>query len=268
MTRPQPLAFNATASFLTLLDKEILRFKKIALQTIVAPILTTMLYLVVFGETLNGKMATFEGISYIQFLIPGLAMMTLLQNSFSNSASSLLQSKIMGSLVFIELPPISGLQLAMAFISASVVRGLIVGAGVLLVTSLWGVPPFHQPLWILMFAILGALIMASLGIVCGLWADKYDQMGAFQTFIIMPLTFLSGVFYSVNSLPEFWAKLSYFNPFFYLIDGFRYGFFSESDFSPWMSLSIVAVAAVLSVSWSTWYVISRRNMKSGGFALR
>ena len=186
-----------------------------------------------------------QGVDYVDFLIPGLVMMTLLQNSFANSASSILQSKIMGSIVFVLLPPLGGLQLAGAYICASIVRGITVGAGVLAATCFWSVPPMQEPLWIAAFAVLGAAIMASLGVICGLWADKYDQMGAFQNFVILPLTFLSGVFYSVSQLPEFWAGASYFNPFFYLIDGFRYGFFGKSDFSPAVSLSVAGAACVL-----------------------
>lgn len=248
---PQPAPYNARASFVSLLDKEILRFRKIALQTVCAPILIGVLYLAVFGQVLGEKMTTFEAVSYTHFLIPGLVMMTLLQNSFGNSASSLLQSKIMQSLIFIQLPPYPGWALAMAFIGAAVARGLVVGGGVLLAACFWSVPPMANPLWILVFATMGAALMASLGVICGLWADKYDQMGAFQSFVIMPLTFLSGVFYSVKSLPPLCAKLSLFNPFFYMIDGFRYGFFLQSDFNPWLSFSIVAAACLVAVTAAT-----------------
>lgn len=246
-----PAPYNACAAFVSLLQKEVLRFRKIALQTILAPILTSVLYLLVFGEVLSGKMTVLGGVDYVDFLIPGLVMMTLLQNSFANSASSILQSKIMGSIVFVLLPPLSGLQLACAYIGASIIRGLIVGAGVLLATFFWSVPPMVHPAWIVAFAILGAALMAALGVICGLWADKYDQMGAFQNFVILPLTFLSGVFYSVAQLPAFWAKASLFNPFFYLIDGFRYGFFGRSDFSPVMSLAVTGAAAVVLVIIAT-----------------
>lgn len=240
-----PAAYNARAAFVSLFEKEILRFRKIALQTILAPILTSILYLLVFGEVLEGKMTVLGGIDYVDFLIPGLVMMTLLQNSFANSASSILQSKIMGSIVFVLLAPLSGLQLAGAYICASIVRGITVGTGVLLAAFFWSVPSMEHPLWIIAFAILGSAIMASLGVICGLWADKYDQMGAFQNFVILPLTFLSGVFYSVAQLPKFWATASYFNPFFYLIDGFRYGFFGKSDFSPVISLSVTTAACTI-----------------------
>ena len=205
--KPVVTDYRPFAAFLTLFDKEVLRFRKIALHAILAPILTSILYLLVFGEVLKGKMSVLGGVDYVAFLIPGLVMMALLQNAFANSASSILQSKIMGSIVFIELPPFSGWQLAAAFISASVARGLIVGAGVFAATCLWSVPPLENVFWVLGFAILGAALMASLGVICGLWAEKYDQMGAFQSFVIMPLTFLSGVFYSVEQLPDFKSQV-------------------------------------------------------------
>ncbi len=242
--RPTVIAYRSFAAFRTLLDKEILRFRKIALHSLLAPILTSVLYLLVFGEVLQDKMSVLGGVDYIAFLIPGLVMMSLLQNSFANSASSILQSKIMGSLIFIELPPFSGWQLAGAFILASVFRGFLVGAGVFAVTCFWSVPSVDHVFWILGFALLGATLMASLGVICGLWADKYDQMGAFQNFVIMPLTFLSGVFYSVEQLPDFWANASLFNPFFYMIDGFRFGFFGRSDFNPFISLLVTACSSL------------------------
>ena len=198
---PQP--YRPGASFLTLLEKEILRFKKIALQTIFAPVLMGVLYLTVFGQVLSGRMPTFDGVNYLHFLVPGLVMMTLLQNAFGNSSSSVLSSKIMGSLIFIQLPPFSGWELSLAMIGASVVRGLIVGGGVLLASVFWSAPPIQHVLWILIFAFMGAMLMGSLGLIAGLWADKFDQIGAFQSFVILPLTFLSGVFYSIHQLPLF-----------------------------------------------------------------
>ncbi len=261
--RPRPVAYNGTAAFFSLFEKEILRFRKMALHAIFAPILTSILYLFVFGKVLTDKMTVFGGeVGYIDFLIPGLVMMTLLQNSFANSASSILQSKIMGSMVFVLLPPFNGWQLAGAYIGASVVRGLVVGTDVLLATFFWSVPPMQFPLWILVFALLGSGIMAALGVICGLWAEKFEQMGAFQNFVILPLTFLSGVFYSVHQLPPFWAKLSCFNPFFYLIDGFRYGFFGRSDFSPAASLCAAAGVCFALLSIATLLFVKGYKLKN------
>ncbi|MFN4005445.1 MAG: ABC transporter permease [Hylemonella sp.] len=226
----------------TLLYKEVLRFWKVSFQTIAAPVLTAVLYLLIFGHVLEEHVKVYERISYTAFLIPGLVMMSVLQNAFANSSSSLIQSKIMGNLVFLLLTPLSHWAWYFAYVGSSVLRGVVVGAGVLLVTF-WAVDlTAEAPLWIVTFAVLGAALLGSLGLIAGLWAEKFDQLAAFQNFIIMPMTFLSGVFYSIHSLPAFWQGVSHLNPFFYMIDGFRYGFFGVSDVSPWVSLAVVATA--------------------------
>jgi ABC-2 type transport system permease protein len=225
--------------------KEVLRFWKVGFQTVAAPVLTAMMYMLIFGHVLEGRVEVFDGVSYTAFLVPGLVMMSMLQNSFSNSSSSLIQSKVMGNLIFILLTPLSHWAWLWAYVMSSVVRGLAVGVGVMLVTSWYGQPHFEHPLWILMFAALGSGLMGAMGVVAGLWAEKFDQLAAFQNFVIVPMTFLSGVFYSIQSLPTFWQNASHLNPFFYMIDGFRYGFFGHSDVSPWLSLAIVATACLL-----------------------
>ncbi|WP_229425689.1 MULTISPECIES: ABC transporter permease [unclassified Massilia] len=218
-----------------------LRFWKVATQTIAAPILTAMLYLLIFGHVLEGRVEVYKGVSYTAFLIPGLVMMSVLQNAFANASSSLIQSKITGNLVFILLPPLSHWEILSAYVLAAVVRGVAVGAGVFAITAWFAHLSFAQPLWIIVFALLGAAILGTLGVIAGIWADKFDQLAAFQNFLIMPATFLAGVFYSIHSLPAFWQAVSHFNPFFYMIDGFRYGFFGESDVLPWTSLAVVSV---------------------------
>ncbi|HEU4777179.1 MAG TPA: ABC transporter permease [Telluria sp.] len=233
-----------SVGFQTLLYKETLRFWKVATQTVAAPVLTAMLYLLIFGHVLEGRVEV-HGTTYTAFLIPGLVMMSVLQNSFANSSSSLIQSKITGNLVFILLPPLSHWEIISAYVLASVVRGLSVGLGVFVVTVWAAHLSFEAPLWILLFALLGAAILGTMGVIAGIWAEKFDQLAAFQNFLIMPATFLSGVFYSIKSLPPFWQAISHFNPFFYMIDGFRYGFFGKSDVSPWMSLAIVSVFFVV-----------------------
>jgi len=220
--------------------KEILRFWKVSFQTVAAPVLTACLYMLIFGHVLEDRVKVYDQVSYTAFLVPGLVMMSVLQNAFANSSSSIIQSKIMGNLVFILLTPLSHRSWFVAYVGSSIVRGLAVGLGVLLVTSFVTTPSFVAPLWILAFALLGAGILGTLGLIAGLWAEKFDQMAAFQNFIIMPMTFLSGVFYSIHSLPAFWQGVSHLNPFFYMIDGFRYGFFGVSDVSPWLSLGLVA----------------------------
>ena len=231
-------ALEYGSGFPTLLFKEVKRFYKVAFQTIAAPVLTAVLYLMIFGHVLEGK-EIYGRLSYTAFLIPGLVMMSVLQNAFANTSSSLIQSKVTGNLVFVLLAPLSHFEFYAAYILAAVFRGIVVGLGVLLITIWFATPSLEYPLWILVFAFLGAAILGSLGLIAGIWADKYDQLAAFQNFIIMPATMLSGVFYSIHSLPPAWQVVSHFNPFFYMIDGFRYGFFGISDNSPWSSLAIV-----------------------------
>jgi ABC-2 type transport system permease protein len=217
----------------------------VSFQTVAAPVLTAVLYLLIFGHVLEDHVKVYDAVGYTSFLIPGLVMMSVLQNSFANSSSSLIQSKITGNLVFLLVTPLSHWAWFMAYVGASVVRGLAVGTGVFLVTVWFAPPSFAEPWWILVFAALGAGMLGALGLIAGLWAEKFDQMAAFQNFIIMPMTFLSGVFYSIKSLPPFWQGISHLNPFFYMIDGFRRGFFGVSDVSPWISLAIVGTAFVV-----------------------
>ena len=226
----------------TLFFKEVLRFWKVAFQTVAAPVITAVLYLMIFGHVLEGRLEVYPGIGYTSFLIPGLVMMSVLQNAFANSSSSLVQSKITGNLVFLLLSPLSHWAWFTAYVGAAVVRGLAVGVGVGLITVWFAPLHLAAPVWILVFAVLGAAILGTLGLIAGLWADKFDQMAAFQNFLIMPMTMLSGVFYSVHSLPDVWQTVSHLNPFFYMIDGFRHGFFGVSDVSPWFSLAIVATS--------------------------
>jgi ABC-2 type transport system permease protein len=230
---------------LPLWRKEVLRFWKVAFQTVAAPVLTALLYLLIFGHVLEDHVQVFPGVGYTSFLIPGLVMMSVLQNAFANSSSSLIQSKITGNLVFLLVTPLSPAAWYLAYVGAAVVRGLAVGSGVLLVTVWFAPPGVAEPGWIVVFALLGAGILGTLGLIAGLWAEKFDQLAAFQNFIIMPMTFLSGVFYSVHSLPAFWQGVSHLNPFFYMIDGFRRGFFGVSDVSPWLSLAVVATSFVV-----------------------
>ena len=234
-------------SFLTLFYKELLRFWKVGFQTVAAPVLTSLLYLIVFAHALEGRVKVYDNVGYSAFLVPGLVMMSVLQNAFANSSSSLIQSKVTGNIVFILLPPISYLEFFGAYVLASVARGIAVGAGVFAVTVWFVDISIKAPAWIIAFALLGSAILGALGLIAGIWADKFDQLAAFQNFVIMPLTFLSGVFYSIHSLPPFWQAFSHLNPFFYMIDGFRYGFVGISDVPPATSLAVAgATFAALS----------------------
>ena len=241
--------------FWTLFHKELLRFWKVAFQTVAAPVLTALLYLLIFGHVLDDHVQV-HGVRYTSFLIPGLVMMQVLQNAFANSSSSLIQAKITGSIIFVLLPPIPYGAFFAAYVLASLARGLMVGVGVLAAT-VW-VVEFNivAPLWVLAFAVLGGAILGALGMLAGLWAEKFDQLAAFQNFLIMPLTMLSGVFYSIHSLPVFWQRVSHYNPVFYMIDGFRYGFFGVSDITPEISLGVV-FACFAAVSLLTLSLLKR-----------
>jgi ABC-2 type transport system permease protein len=249
----------AGAGWVTLLYKELLRFWKVAFQTVAAPVLTALLYLLIFSHVLEDRVAVFDGaVRYTAFLVPGLAMMSMLQNAFANSSSSMIQSKVTGNLIFILLPPLSPGDLYAAYVLGAIVRGIVVGIGVLAVTLFFDVNavlPMH-PLWAGAFALSGCAILGTMGLLAGIWADKFDQLAAFQNFIIVPLTFLSGVFYSIHSLPPFWQAASRVNPFFYMIDGFRYGFFGRSDVPPAESLAIV-LAFGIALAAGTLLVLRR-----------
>ena len=244
------------SGFGTLLYKELLRFWKVAFQTIAAPVLTTLLYLLIFSHVMQGQARVYGAVPYTAFLVPGLVMMAVLQNAFANSSSSLIQSKITGNIIFVLLPPLSYWDFFAAYVLASVVRGMVVGVGVLLVSLGFVGLSFEHPLWIIAFAVCGSAVLGTLGLIAGIWAEKFDQIAAFQGFVIMPLTFLSGVFYSIHSLPAFWQDLSRFNPFFYMIDGFRFGFFGVSDINPALSLGIAA-ASLLALTAFTLALLKR-----------
>ena len=245
------------SGFYTLFHKELLRFWKVGLQSIFAPMIATLIYLFIFSHVLEERAQAYPGVTYPVFLIPGLLMMAMLQNSFANSSSSLIQSKISGSIVFVLLSPLSYMEIFVAYVLASIVRGFLVGAGIYLVILIFFDMPLQSLLWVLVFALIGNGFLGVLGVIAAIWAEKFDQLAAFQNFVILPLTFLSGVFYTIHSLPPFWEGLSRFNPFFYVIDGFRYGFFGISDVSPYFSFMIVGIC-FLAVSW-----VTLRMLKTG-----
>jgi ABC-2 type transport system permease protein len=246
-----------TRGMFTLFKKEVLRFWRVAFQTIASPVITALLYLLIFSHVLEGRVQVYEDVPYTAFLIPGLIMMSLLQNAFANSSSSLIQSKVMGNIIFVLLTPLTFLQFFLAFLGASIIRGLVVGFSIYLVAIFFVDLPVVHIVWVLVFALLGSALLGTFGIIAGIWSDRFDQMAAFQNFVIMPLTFLSGVFYSIHSLPPIWQTISKFNPFFYMIDGFRYGFFGKGDMSPWLSLCVVSIFLALLV------VLSLKMLKSG-----
>jgi ABC-2 type transport system permease protein len=243
-----------TRGLYTLFYKELLRFYKVALQTLLAPIITALLYLLVFAQVLESRAEAFPGVSYSAFLVPGLVMMSMIQNAFANSSSSLIQSKVTGNLIFVLLAPLTAFEFLLAFVLAALVRALLVGLGVYLAAQLFVPVPIHNAGYVVLFAALASLALGALGVIAGIWADKFDQLAGFQNFIILPLSFLSGVFYSIHSLPDFWLTLSHFNPFFYMIDGFRYGFFGAADVSPVLSLAVVALFLAVLTALALWLV--------------
>ncbi|MBI3144213.1 MAG: ABC transporter permease [Pseudogulbenkiania sp.] len=247
--------------FLTLFRKELVRFWKVSFQTVAAPVLTALLYQLIFAHVLSQHVEAYPGVSYSAFLIPGLAMMSMAQNAFANSSSSLIQSKITGNIVFLLLPPLTALEFFAAYLLASVVRGLVVGMGVLVMTAWFGLSLPTHPLWVLIFALLGSAVLGTLGVIAGIWAEKFDQLAAFQNFLIMPLTFLSGVFYSIHSLPGFWRAASHVNPVFYMIDGFRYGFFGQADVNPWLSFGVVGTSFILLSALALWLLKSGYKLR-------
>lgn len=249
-----PPAYRPLQGFYTLFRKEWMRFWKVSVQTILAPVLTALLFLVVFAYSLRSRVEIFPGVDYAAFLVPGLAMMSVLQNAFANSSSSLMQSKMTGNIIFVLLPPLSHQEFFAAYLLAAVARGLVVGAGVFLATVWFVDLRFEQPLWAIAFAAASSGVLGVLGIIAGIYSDKVDELAAFQNFIILPLTFLSGVFYSIHSLPPFWQWLSHLNPIFYMVDGFRYGFFGSSDVPPGVSLVIVC-ASFFALSFLTLWLL-------------
>lgn len=249
------------SGFLALFRKELLRFWKVVVQTVVAPVVTALLYLLIFSHVLEAHVQVYPGVSYTAFLVPGLVMMSMLQNAFSNSSSSLIQSKITGNIIFVLLPPLSYLDFFLAYLGASIFRGIIVGLGVWIVTLGFISPSIAHPLWLLGFSILSCGLMGALGIMAGIWAEKFDQLAAFQNFIILPLTFLSGVFYSLHSLPPFWQTVSRWNPVFYMIDGFRFGFIGHSDASPGVGLLVVTLCFMALSALTLWMLRSGYKLR-------
>jgi ABC-2 type transport system permease protein len=248
-----PIALPASTTrggFVTLLYKETLRFWKVSMQTVFAPVVTTILYLMIFAHVLENRVEVFPGVAYSAFLVPGLAMMAVLQNAFANTSSSLIQSKMTGNLVFILLPPLSPSEIVGAYVLAAMLRGFLCGLAVLVVGAWFAPLPFAHPLAVIVFALLSSACLGALGLIAGVYSDKVDQLSAFQHFVVVPLTFLAGVFYSVHTLPPFWQVASHLNPVFYMVDGFRWGFFGVADVSPWLSLAVVLGCLGLVSGWA------------------
>jgi ABC-2 type transport system permease protein len=215
--------------FQTLLKKEVMRFWSVLGQTVTAPVITALLYLLVFAQAMQGRASAYEGVDYTQFLLPGLIMMAVIQNAFANTSSSLIQSKVMGNLVFLQMAPLGPWEWFGAYVTAALVRTALVASAMMLVTVPFVQLSIQEPLALLAMFLLSSASLAVLGLIAGIVSQKFDHIAAFTNFFITPLSFLSGVFYSVHALPPFWYQASHLNPFFYMIDGFRYGFFGQAD---------------------------------------
>jgi len=253
MNQQSDNSFNSWLPFYTLLRKEIRRFLRVASQTLVTPVITASLYLFIFGATLGERISVLEGFSYAQFVIPGLILMGIINNSFSNVASSLFMSRYLGSIVDLLVTPVTPTQFIMAYTLAAMLRGLAVGLVVWLISCLFATLPWAHPFAAIAMACLASFLFAQFGIIAAIHADNFDSLSMYTNFIILPLIYLGGVFYPISILPPLWAKLSHLNPLFYLIDGFRFAILGVSDLSfvvsfctvITMSLGLFAWAAIL-----------------------
>ncbi len=227
--------------FATLYAKEIKRFTKVATQTVLAPVITTLLFLAIFSLAFGGSARITWEVPFSQFLAPGLIMMAIAQNSFANTASSLLIAKIQGNIVDVLMPPLSPAEMTAGFTLAGVTRGVLVALAVGIAMAVFTTMTIHAAGWIIYFCLASSLMMALVGMITGLWAEKFDNLATITNFVITPLAFLSGTFYSIDRLPESIQLVAHFNPFFYMIDGFRYGFLGLSDSPVWLGASVIFV---------------------------
>ena len=245
--------------FVTLYIKELRRFTKIPGQTILAPAATTLLFMVIFSTAIGNSRNEYILTDFKSFLFPGLIMMTIIQNAFMNNSSSLLMSKVQGNIVDLLMPPISNFQIIVSFILVGVTRGLTVAIAAAIFMLPFVQIEIYSFTVILFFAVVSSAILSLIGLLTGIWADKWDHLGTIDNFIIIPLSFLSGTFYSIKILPEFIQKLSLFNPFFYMIDGFRYGFIGSSDVNIMTSIQILILCFIILLFFS--YLILQSGYK-------
>jgi ABC-2 type transport system permease protein len=245
--------------FVTLYIKELRRFTKIPGQTILAPAATTLLFMVIFSTAIGNSRNEYILTDFKSFLFPGLIMMTIIQNAFMNNSSSILMSKVQGNIVDLLMPPISNFQIIVSFILVGVTRGLTVAIAAAIFMLPFVQIEIYSFTVVLFFAVISSAILSLIGLLTGIWADKWDHLGTIDNFIIIPLSFLSGTFYSIKILPEFIQKLSLFNPFFYMIDGFRYGFIGSSDVNITISIQILILCFIILLFFS--YLILQSGYK-------
>ncbi len=246
----------------TLVEKEVGRFINVYTQTIVAPVITTLLFYAIFALAFGGSTRTIGDLPYMTFLAPGLIMMTMVQNAFANTSSSMVIAKVAGNIVDILMPPLSPLELYMGYMIGGVLRGLMVGTVVAVFMALIVGLQIHSFFHIIAFAVLGNMMLSSIGLAAGIWSQKFDHIAAVTNFIVTPLTFLSGTFYSITQLPNIWHGIAVYNPFFYMIDGFRYGFIGHADGNVTVGLIVLAVVNLLISVLTVMMLKSGYKMKS------
>lgn len=246
---------------MTLVRREIKRFLAVWMQTIVAPVVTTLLFYAIFALAFDGVAREVNGVSFLQFLAPGLIMMVMVQNAFANTVMSLIVAKMHGNIVDTLMPPLYSTEIVCGYLSGGLIRGFLVGIAALIVMAIFSPLVIVSPAVVILYAVLGSMLLASLGIFAGIWAEKFDHVSAITNFIITPLTFLSGTFYSINALPELWRAIALYNPFFYMIDGFRSGFIGHADGSIVVGLSVLAVINVCLCILNIWLLRIGYKMK-------
>ncbi len=261
MSVPEPRHIGAVnwLGLWTHYAKEVKRFYKVGFQTLVAPVVTTLLFLAIFTLALGRSLAELGGVPFEQFLAPGLIMMAIIQNAFSNTTSSLMISKIQGNIVDMLMPPISPGELTLGFVLSGATRGLLVALFVGVVISLFVPLRIHDAGMIVFHAVSASLMLSLIGLATAVWADKFDQIASITNFVIMPLSFLSGTFYSIERLPPMWQDIALVNPFFYMIDGFRYGFIGHHDGS--LMTGVILVCAINAGLWWTCHTMFARGYK-------
>ena len=254
MVDPSPRQFHAWLPFVTLLRKEILRFWRVSSQTLLTPIITASLYLFVFGATLGERLSVLEGFSYAQFVIPGLILMGVINNSFANTSSSLFMSRYLGGIVDLLVTPVTPPQFILAYTLAAMLRGLLVGAVVGGISTLFAELPWDAPLLAVLMAMLASFLFAQFGLIAAIFAHNFDTLSMYSNFLILPLIYLGGVFYPISILPETWEGLSYLNPLFYLIDGFRHALLGVGDTSYLMAFGVSGSIALVLFCWAAWLI--------------
>jgi len=247
---------------LSLIKREVDRFANVYLQTVIAPVITTLLFYTIFALAFGGVAREVGDVPFLEFLAPGLIMMVMVQNAFANTSSSIVISKVQGSIVDILLPPLSNFELYIGFTVGAVLRGLIVGLVTGLVMSIFVPVSVASWLLIVVYAVLGTMMLGSLGLAAGIWSEKFDHIAAVTNFIVTPLTFLSGTFYSVQSLPPMWQGIAHYNPFFYMIDGFRGGFIGQADSEPLIGVVVLVTVNVVLAIATFWMLRTGYKIKS------